>query len=101
MAIVGWEWIVIVGVVIIFFLWGPSKIPQLARAIGQAGKELRSTFKESTSPSEEKPVTGGPDDALVDTAKRLGIATEGKTREEISKEIVQESSAGKATSSSA
>jgi hypothetical protein len=54
-----------------------------------------------TSPREEKPVTGGPDDGLVDTAKRLGIATEGKTREEISKEIVQEASAGKATSSTA
>jgi len=100
MAIVGWEWIVIVAVVVIFFLWGPSKIPQLARALGQAGKELRGASKESTRAGEEKLVAGGSEDALIDTAKRLGIATEGKTKDEISKEIVQKASAGKATGSS-
>jgi sec-independent protein translocase protein TatA len=96
MAIVGWEWIVVIGVIVIFFLWGPTKIPQLARAIGQVRKEFNRGSEESTSPSEERPVATGPGDALIDTAKRLGIATEGKTTDEISKEIVEKASASKA-----
>ena len=100
MALTGWEWIVIAGVLVVFFLWGPNKIPQLARAIGQARREFDRASKELTSPLEEKPaaVTSA-DDALIDTAKKLGIATEGKTRDEISREIVQKASASKTTSS--
>ncbi|WP_455285129.1 twin-arginine translocase TatA/TatE family subunit [[Eubacterium] cellulosolvens] len=96
MAIIGWEWIVIVGVVVIVFLWGPRKIPQLARAVGQARKEFDRGSNESTSPGEERRVATGPDDALIDTARKLGIATEGKTKDEISKEIVEKASASKA-----
>jgi sec-independent protein translocase protein TatA len=94
MAIVGWEWIVIAAVVIIFFLWGPSKIPQLARAVGQVKKEFERGSKES-SPSEEKSAAGAPQDPLIDTAKKLGIATEGKTKDEISREILQKASTSK------
>ena len=99
MAIVGWEWIVIAGVVIIFFLWGPTKIPQLARSIGQVRKEFERGSKES-SPGEEKSAATGPQDALIDTAKKLGIATEGKTRDEISREIIQKANTSKAKDSS-
>ena len=100
MAIVGWEWIVIVGVLAIFFLWGPRKIPQLARAIGQTRKEFEKGSKEDASPGEEKTSASGPQDALIDTAKRLGITTEGKTKDEISKEIVQKANTSKAKDSS-
>ncbi|MCJ7456793.1 twin-arginine translocase TatA/TatE family subunit [Candidatus Bathyarchaeota archaeon] len=99
MAIVGWEWIVIVAVIIMFFLWGPTKIPQLARSIGQVRKEFERGSKES-SPGEEKTAASGPQDALIDTAKRLGITTEGKTKDEISKEIVQKANTSKAKDSS-
>ena len=94
MAIVGWELIVIAAVIIIFFLWGPSKIPQLARSLGQVRKEYEKGSKGS-SPGEEKSATIAPQDALIDTAKKLGIATEGKTRDEISQEIVQKANATK------
>jgi len=99
MAIVGWEWIVIVAVIIMFFLWGPTKIPQLARSIGQVRKEFERGSKES-SPGEEKTAASGPQDALIDTAKKLGITTEGKTKDEISKEIVQKANTSKAKDSS-
>jgi sec-independent protein translocase protein TatA len=101
MAITGYEWIVVVGVLVVFFLWGPSKIPQLAKAIGQARREFDKASKELTTlPGEEKPASTSADDALIDTAKKLGITTEGKTRDEVSKEIVQKASASKSTSSS-
>ena len=101
MALAGWEWIVVAGVLVVFFLWGPNKIPQLARAVGQARREFDKASKELTTlPGEEKPTSTSADDALIDTAKKLGIATEGKTRDEISKEIVEKAGASKSTSSS-
>jgi sec-independent protein translocase protein TatA len=99
MAIVGWELIVIAAVIMIFFLWGPTKIPQLARALGQVRKEFEGGSKQS-SPGEEKSAASGPQDALIDTAKKLGIATEGKTGDEISREIIQKANTSKAKDSS-
>ena len=110
MALAGWEWIVIAGVLIVFFLWGPNKIPDLARAIGRARGEFERASKELTNPL-EAPMSGsvpgtasapgvtpsmtGADDTLIATAKKLGIATEGKTRDEISDEILQKANANK------
>ena len=102
MPIMGWEWIVIVGVLVVFFLWGPNKIPQLARAVGQARREFDKASKELTSPgstSEEKPAPASADDTLIDTAKKLGITTEGKTRDEISQAILEKASADTTESS--
>ena len=106
MALAGWEWIVIAGVLIVFFLWGPNKIPDLARAIGRARGEFERASKELSNPL-EAPVSGpastpgptpsmtGADDAIITTAKKLGITTEGKTRDEISDEILQKANANK------
>jgi sec-independent protein translocase protein TatA len=100
LAVTGWEMIVVAGVLVVIFLWGPNKIPELARSIGQARKEFEKAQKELTTlpSSESSPASteSAPDDALISTAKRLGISTEGKTREEISKDIVE-----KATSTGA
>jgi sec-independent protein translocase protein TatA len=99
LAVTGWEMIVVVGVLAVIFLWGPNKIPELARSIGQARREFEKAQKELTTlPSEDRPATPtapAPDDALVSTAKKLGIATEGKTRDEISKEIIQKATENK------
>jgi sec-independent protein translocase protein TatA len=38
--VIGWEWIVIILAVIVLLLWGPKKIPELARGIGQARAEF-------------------------------------------------------------
>jgi len=82
--------LVIIGVVIVVFLvLGPKRIPELARALGSAKKEF-SAGAQST-PAATNTMAGPPmagDDLMV-AAQRLGISTEGKTREQISAEIVR------------
>ncbi len=99
------QWIVIGVIVIVIFLWGPQKIPDLARALGRARKEFENASKEmnaamSTTPAKTTPdaplstsMQTTPDmtadQALMESARKLGITTEGKTRSQISKEIVE------------
>ncbi len=83
--------IMIIGViVVVIFLWGPQKIPEVARALGRAKREFDSASKEigdtvSTMANPPRPKTA--DEILIDTARQLGMATEGMTREQISREI--------------
>ncbi len=87
--------IIIIGVIlVVIFLWGPAKIPELARALGRAkkefdtaSKEVGDTFSTATQPTQQAPSKSG-DQILLETAQQLGIVTEGKTREQISQEIV-------------
>lgn len=97
------QWIIIGVVVVVIFLWGPQKIPELARGLGRAKKEFEAASKEAGDLATEitKPSNTGPtmtaaypapersaDQVLIETARKLGIATEGKTRDQISQEIV-------------
>lgn len=89
--------LIIIGVIaVVIFLWGPQKIPELARAMGRAKKEFDQASKEitsdaSTSANTSRPKSG--DELLVQTARELGIPTDGKTREQLSQEIVAKSKA--------
>ncbi|MEM4449647.1 MAG: twin-arginine translocase TatA/TatE family subunit, partial [Nitrososphaerota archaeon] len=38
LAIQGLEWIIVAVIILVFFLWGPEKLPKLARSLGQAKK---------------------------------------------------------------
>ena len=106
----------IAGIIIVFFLWGPQKIPEMARMFAQARREFDNATKEfqkvSTSiqngtspllaplapakpgsalpppPAGYTPVKTG-DQLLIEAAQRLGIKTQGKTREQIQEEIVE------------
>jgi len=93
------QWVVIAVVAIVFLMYGPKKIPELAKSIGLARKEFNDASKTdaaaaaaaaATPAAAAKPVPapGITGDSLIDTAKRLGVQTEGKTREEISNEII-------------
>jgi sec-independent protein translocase protein TatA len=85
----GYEWLVVIAVIAIIFLWGPSKLPELARSIGLARKEFEKASKEITSPTTSTTTESSSSDALITAAKELGISTEGKTKEEIAKEIAE------------
>jgi sec-independent protein translocase protein TatA len=84
----------IIGIVIVVFIvLGPKKIPELARALGMAKKEFDQGAKgpDGAGGTPSSTMAGaqmGEDDLMV-AAKRLGISTEGKTRDQISAEIVR------------
>jgi len=86
----GMELIVVVVIIAAILLWGPKKLPELARSIGEAKKEWEKTSREGqtfTTQILTPPVSA--EDTLIKTAKELGITTEGKTKDQISAEIVQ------------
>jgi len=95
LAIVGYEWLIVLAIIVILFVWGPRKLPEFARSIGLARKEIEKAYKEASSltkdvssltvPTSETSET----DTLIETAKRLGISTGGKTKAQISDEIVR------------
>ncbi len=91
--------LIIIGVIaVVIFLWGPQKIPELARALGRAKREFDTASHEMTQAinTPQGQVAYAPaksaDEVLVETARKLGISTEGKTREQLSQEIVAKSS---------
>lgn len=92
MALIGYDWLLILGVVLVVFLWGPQKLPELARSIGLARKEFDKAAKEASMPST---VSAGTEtvqpagDPLIVAARSMGISTEGKTKEQIAKEIAE------------
>jgi sec-independent protein translocase protein TatA len=86
----GWEWIIIGVVAIVIIMWGPSKIPELAKALGKAKGEFDKAskdFQEAATTTANGSKIRSNDDILLETAQNLGIATDGKTREQISAEI--------------
>ena len=96
------EWIVIGVIVVVIFMWGPAKIPELAKSLGLARKEFDDAKKQFGNPTQAllQAATQSPapaaatatqtsaDDLLIQTARKMGIVTEGKTREEITSEMV-------------
>jgi sec-independent protein translocase protein TatA len=81
--------LLILGVLAVILIWGPQKIPELARSIGKARKEFDDASKGLMQPPSSSSTTVSTSDSLIDTAQKLGISTQGKTRQEISDEIVR------------
>lgn len=72
---------------IALLIFGPKKLPELARGLGQAVREYRKASSGWFEEEERKKKKE--EEALLETAKRLGIDTEGKTMEEIAEEILR------------
>lgn len=79
--------IILIALVIIL-IWGPSKLPSLARGMGEAIKEFRKAAsgvaEEEVRRVEKKEEI---DQKIIEMARSLGISTEGKTKEQILDEI--------------
>lgn len=108
MAVAGLEWVIIGIILVILIIWGPSQIPKIARAFGQAKKEFEKASKEAEGSVKEmremteeavKPFKetiknmtqeiSNVEMDLLRIAKQLGIKTEGKTGEQIASEIAE------------
>lgn len=91
MALVGYEWLIVVAILLVVFLWGPQKLPELAKSIGLAKKEFDKAVKEGSSQVTSLTTPTESTDPLIVAARSLGISTEGKTKEQIAKEIADRS----------
>ena len=81
----GGEWLVVL--LLAFLLFGPKKLPELARSLGLASSEYKKAVKEG-----EDTLKKGPDDKKSDVekaAKALGIETKGKSEKELKGEIAE------------
>ncbi len=86
----GFEAVVIGIILVVIFIWGPSKLPEVARSLGRARKEFEEASRGLTSVTALTPrVEESGSDPLIEVARKLGVSTEGKTRQEISDEIVK------------
>jgi len=69
--VIGTEWIVVLVVAAIILLFGGSKLPQLAKALGQSKKAFKEGITEGESASDSKPKLDSVDDeALFEEARR-------------------------------
>lgn len=107
----GWQEVILI-LVILLLVFGPTKLPKIARELGKAVQELNkatsgfreefdkasSDFTKAVRPSSTRFPGSSPratgkrnrDKALSDIAGRLNITTEGKTEQQITQEIIEE-----------
>lgn len=79
--------LIVAAILVVLVMWGPKKIPELARALGQAKGEFAAASRTPLVGPDPAPAASSASQ-LVETAERLGITTEGKTPEQISDAIV-------------
>jgi TatA/E family protein of Tat protein translocase len=119
----GWPEIVLI-LVILLLIFGPSKMPEIARTLGEAFREFKKASEElqktvegpipqttsqanipQTSPPQVTPQTTPPqvnipkskedENLIIQLAKKLGIATEGKDIQTIMNEIEEKAKINK------
>lgn len=93
-----WEIALILAIVLIIF--GPKKLPQLAKSIGDAIRQYKAASEgklDEIGTETQSVAKTGEASVLIETAKKLGIKTEGKTMDQISKEIEEMASKTPAT----
>ena len=71
------ELLLIIFLAIIIF--GPTRLKDVLKGLGEGLREFKSAYEGSPPKKEE--------DLVISLAKKLGISTEGKSREELEKEV--------------
>ncbi len=87
MAITGFEWLIVGGVIVLAFLFRPRIVTDFAKSMGQVVAEFRKRRQDPGS-------TSGDDELLIRTARRLGIKTQGKSSSQIREEILTRADRG-------
>lgn len=68
--VIGTEWIIVLVIAAILLLFGGSKLPQLAKALGQSKKAFKEGIEEGEQESERGKLSSVDDDALFEEARR-------------------------------
>jgi sec-independent protein translocase protein TatA len=86
----GWPELTLI-ILILLLLLGPSRLPALAKSVGQTVKEFRKATESPETTEGAKTTAETPESELllVNVAKKLGIETEGKTAKELADEIAK------------
>jgi sec-independent protein translocase protein TatA len=106
----GWQEVILIFVILLF-VFGPTKLPKIARELGKAMREfnkatsgikkelnrissdslenVRSSSTGSSQPFLKAADAWKIDKNLSDIAKKLNLSTEGKTNENIAEEIIE------------
>lgn len=84
MALIDWPELVLI-LAILVFVFGGSRIKDLARGLGESVREFRKAS--SGEPSEKEKEED--EKAILKAAKRMGIETEGKSLRQIVDEMAQ------------
>jgi sec-independent protein translocase protein TatA len=84
--------VLVMIVAVVVFLFGSSKIPALARSLGQARREFDSAFRGQhsgpvPSDSSKNASIAEASDSLIQAAQKEGIDVQGKTRQQIASEL--------------
>jgi len=67
---IGWPELTLI-ILILLLLFGPSKLPALAKSVGETVRELRKTSSEASEEAKKSEEQG--EQLIVDAAKKLGI----------------------------
>ncbi|WP_455364313.1 Sec-independent protein translocase subunit TatA/TatB [[Eubacterium] cellulosolvens] len=88
MPLVG-PWEIALILIVVVLLFGGKKLPELARSVGEAIRQYRSATESTEKTPKEETLSQSEEETLLQTAKKLGIKTKGKTPKEISEEILK------------
>ena len=82
---------------IALLLFGPKKLPELAKGVGKAIYEYRKASQGLFEEEEKPPKKSAKkeEELLIEAAKRMGIETEGRDIKEIAKEILEKTEESK------
>ena len=75
---------------ILLLVFGPSKLPKIARELGKAWQEFNKASSSAfeTLSSVNEPIAENSQKPLLVVAKKLNLDTEGKTEKQLSEEIL-------------
>ena len=67
---------------IVLILFGASRLKGLGKAVGESVREFKKATSEESKTSKEKE-----EEAIIEAARKMGVETEGKSVEQILKEM--------------
>ena len=85
----GLEWAIVLIAIVVVFAFGGKKLPELARSLGRAKGEFERGKRDIERELREESAreTKKEEKDIVKAAKNLGIQTEGKSEDQLRKEI--------------